>query len=157
MRRARALASSLVVALAASTVFALPIAAGADDAKPGAKATLTVNVGSFRSPNGRLGCRIFARAEGFPDKATQLAQAWAPIAGKAASCTFTGLEPGVYAVSVIHDENGNGKLDTNLLGMPTEGYGASNNRTHAMSSPSFDESKLTLPAGATAIAVTLHY
>jgi uncharacterized protein (DUF2141 family) len=39
---------------------------------------------------------------------------------------FEGLAPGSYAVLVYHDENNNGKLDTNALGMPKEGVGTSN-------------------------------
>lgn len=48
---------------------------------------------------------------------------------KEGACCFLleGLAPGSYAVMVYHDENGNGKLDTNALGMPKEGVGTSNN------------------------------
>jgi uncharacterized protein (DUF2141 family) len=45
-----------------------------------------------------------------------------------AVCEFPGVTPGTYAISVFHDENSNGKLDTNLLGIPREGVSASNNR-----------------------------
>lgn len=40
---------------------------------------------------------------------------------------FPELEDGDYAIKLLHDENSNGKLDTNLVGIPTEGYGFSNN------------------------------
>lgn len=40
---------------------------------------------------------------------------------------FENLEPGDYAVSVIHDRNNNGKLDTNTLGIPKEGFAFGNN------------------------------
>jgi uncharacterized protein (DUF2141 family) len=33
------------------------------------------------------------------------------------------IKPGKYAIAVIHDENCNGKLDTNMFGIPKEGYG----------------------------------
>ncbi len=42
-----------------------------------------------------------------------------------ARCDFEDISPGTYALAVIHDENGNGKLDTNWVGIPTEGYGFS--------------------------------
>ena len=37
------------------------------------------------------------------------------------------LPPGKYAIRYFHDENMNGNLDTNKMGIPTEGYGFSNN------------------------------
>jgi uncharacterized protein (DUF2141 family) len=43
-----------------------------------------------------------------------------------ARCDFEDIPPGTYALAVIHDENMNGKLDTNWLGIPKEGYGFSN-------------------------------
>jgi uncharacterized protein (DUF2141 family) len=45
---------------------------------------------------------------------------------KRAVCEFPGVAPNTYAVSVFHDENSNGKLDTNFMGIPREGVGASN-------------------------------
>jgi uncharacterized protein (DUF2141 family) len=42
---------------------------------------------------------------------------------KDASFEFSDIKPGKYAIAVIHDENCNGELDSNLFGIPTEGYG----------------------------------
>jgi len=42
-------------------------------------------------------------------------------------CEFPGVAAGTYAVSAFHDENSNGKLDRNFMGIPREGVGASNN------------------------------
>jgi uncharacterized protein (DUF2141 family) len=62
------------------------------------------------------------------------------------SCTFSNLEPGNYSVAAVHDENSNGKLDKNFVGVPSEGYGVSNNKTYALSSPKWDESIFTIAA-----------
>ena len=43
------------------------------------------------------------------------------------SYTFKNLSEGDYAIKLYHDENDNGLLDTNLVGLPSEGYGFSNN------------------------------
>ena len=59
-------------------------------------------------------------------------------------CTWRDLPAGTYAVSVIQDENSNGSLDLNTFGVPTEGYGASNNVLPATSAPRFVDSTLTL-------------
>ena len=69
------------------------------------------------------------------------------ITGPTALCTFEGVAPGAYAIAVMHDENGDGKLDKNFFGVPTEGYGVSNNRTHALRNPSWDESRFVLEPG----------
>jgi len=52
---------------------------------------------------------------------------------------FRNLTAGVYAVTVIHDRNSNGELDTNFFGIPTESYGFSNNATAMFGPPSFSE------------------
>ena len=68
---------------------------------------------------------------------------------------FDNVEPGEYALTVLHDENGNGKLDTNLLGMPKEGYGVSNNAFRRFGPPRFREAKITV--NGEPISVPLYY
>ena len=51
---------------------------------------------------------------------------------------------GIYAVSVHHDENKNGKLDTNVIGIPIEGIGASRNPSMTFGPPEFDEANFRL-------------
>ena len=43
-----------------------------------------------------------------------------------AKCKIENLQPGEYAAFVLHDGNGNGKVDSNIVGVPTEGFGFSN-------------------------------
>lgn len=57
---------------------------------------------------------------------------------------FENLKTGTYAVRYFHDENESGKLDTNLLGKPVEGYGFSNNVFAKFGPPSFDKWLFTL-------------
>jgi uncharacterized protein (DUF2141 family) len=56
-------------------------------------------------------------------------------------CTITlkNLNPGKYAVRYYHDENMNGKMETNLVGKPTEGYGFSNNIIGKFGPPPFEK------------------
>ncbi len=49
------------------------------------------------------------------------------------------LKPGKYAVRFYHDENLNGKMETNLVGKPTEGYGFSNNVIGKFGPPPFEK------------------
>ena len=57
-----------------------------------------------------------------------------------------GLPAGRYVVKSFADENGNAKLDTNLLGLPTERYGFSNDARGRMGPPGFDAAAVPLDA-----------
>lgn len=118
--------------------------------------TIAVRVPAVRSSSGSLVCRLFSKGDGFPGKATYQTQQSVPIVYNAAVCTFSGLAPGSYAVAVFHDENGNGKLDTNFIGIPREGVGVSNNRLRKMGAPRWDDAKFTL-SGDTTLDVNLRY
>ncbi|MGO9758789.1 MAG: DUF2141 domain-containing protein [Roseiarcus sp.] len=73
------------------------------------------------------------------------------------SVVFTELKPGAYAVITFHDENDNGKLDENALGLPAEGYGFSNDAEGFFAAPSFKDAAVTLGGHDKAIAITLKY
>lgn len=69
---------------------------------------------------------------------------------------FDGLPDGDYAISVIQDLNGNGRLDSNPIGMPTEPYGFSNDATGNFGPPSFDSAKITLTQAPLSISVRVN-
>jgi len=58
---------------------------------------------------------------------------------------FSGLAAGNYAVSVVYDEDGNGKLNTGFLGIPSEPVGFSNNAKATFGPPSFDKASFAFP------------
>jgi uncharacterized protein (DUF2141 family) len=135
-----------------SATLALVVLAGA---VPAAGAKLTVSIAAIRSDRGSIYCELFTSSNGYPkdsSKAFQLAKA--AIDHRAATCVFAGLPPGTYAVAAYHDENGNGKLDTNFLGIPSEGVGASNDAKGTMGPPSFEKAKFAV--GAADLGVTIH-
>jgi uncharacterized protein (DUF2141 family) len=145
--------------LLAAWTIALPVAwlQPADVVMADTGAALRLDVGELRNTRGTLNCRLFAQPADFPDGEGS-ATVRASIVGKQVSCAFANLAPGTYAVAVVHDENGNGRLDRNLLGVPSEGYGVSNNRTYALSAPRWDEAKFTLAANdQTVLRVSLRY
>ena len=76
----------------------------------------------------------------------KLAAQTAPMPAGNAKLAFSGLAPGRYALRVFADENGNGKLDTNLLGMPTERYGFSNDAIGDRAAPGFDAAAFQVKA-----------
>lgn len=65
-----------------------------------------------------------------------------PIRQSAISCTLPPLPYGTYAIAVFHDLNGNGQLDKNALGVPTEPYGFSNDVRSKWQAPSFGEAAI---------------
>ena len=124
-----------------------------------ASTSVEVVVPGVRNGEGSVGCRLFAAAEGFPsDGAAAVQQVMAPIVDGAARCTFGDVPARWYAVAVMHDEDGDQVLDSNFLGMPTEGYGVSNNKTYAMASPRWDESRFEVTAGVVSrLTIQLRY
>jgi uncharacterized protein (DUF2141 family) len=61
------------------------------------------------------------------------------------SLKFSGLEKGTYAIALFQDLNNNGKLDKNLIGIPTEPYAFSNNVKPRFSAPAYDDCKFSVP------------
>ncbi|HET9055094.1 MAG TPA: DUF2141 domain-containing protein [Cyclobacteriaceae bacterium] len=64
------------------------------------------------------------------------------VTGKEVSLVFENVAPGDYAISTFHDENDNNKLDTNLLGIPNERYGFSNDARGTFGPPSFEKARI---------------
>ncbi len=113
----------------------LPATAIAQAPCPG----IHVKILNIRNSIGTVACALFESPEGFPTEfllaATNVMVI--KIRKSQARCDFEGIPPGTYAMAVIHDENMNRKLDANWLGIPTEGYGFSNNATGALGPPAF--------------------
>jgi uncharacterized protein (DUF2141 family) len=70
---------------------------------------------------------------------------------------LTNLAPGSYAIILFHDENGNGKLDKNALGVPTEPYGFSNNVQGFLGPPAYKEAVMEINADDKAVRIALIY
>jgi uncharacterized protein (DUF2141 family) len=126
---------------------------GLSVAPPGWAAELVVEVSGVRSDRGRVGCALFAAEAGFPMETAVARLDWQPARPAGTTCRFTGLAPGLYALAVSHDLNGNGKTDTNFLGIPTEDWGVSNNVRPSMRAPRFKEAAFQVGDGTTRIAV----
>ncbi len=77
-------------------------------------------------------------------------------AARAASLSLGDVAPGVYALAVIHDENGNGRLDR-FMAVPREGFGFSRNPRIRMGPPRFDEVRFEVGAGRVRQAVQMKY
>jgi uncharacterized protein (DUF2141 family) len=121
----------------------------------GTPASLDVTVTGIKHTRGTLLTCVWTEKSGFPTcqkSATAIKQKMA-ITGASMRVRFANLPAGSYAVSVHHDEDGDGKLKTNFIGMPKEGVGVSNNPGGI---PSF--AKAQIQVGATsAITINMRY
>lgn len=157
IRTARLLGPGVATGVLAATL-ALGSSAMADEPSSPRTATVSAEVSTLRNQKGHLFCRLYSSPAGFPEGRAGTRELRLAIHGPTARCTFEGVPAGTYAVSVMHDENANERLDKNFLGVPTEGYGASNNHTHALSAPGWDESKFGVASGKdVGLAIALRY
>jgi uncharacterized protein (DUF2141 family) len=144
-------------------ILALTLASAAfpafSQAQP-ASSGVKVEVTGFRNDKGQLGCSLWNGPQGFPrDDSHILKHVWAPINAARGECVFNGPFPaGDYAVTLFHDENKNGKFDSNMIGYPLEGYGFSNNVVPKFSAPTWDQCKFRYDGnGWKQIPVTMIY
>ena len=72
------------------------------------------------------------------------------------SILVVNLKPGTYGITLYHDQNGNGELDTNLLGAPNEPFGFSNNPNIGFSTPNFDAFKFEYDGESKELSITLN-
>lgn len=119
----------------ARAVLALSAAATLGGAASGADVRVAVT--GLRSEKGQVLACLTTRADTFPNcEKDPAARKLTVPAAKEVALDFGTVPPGRYAVSVIHDENANGKLDTSLI-IPREGYGFSNDAPVRMGPPKF--------------------
>lgn len=121
--------------------------------------SVNVKIQNISNNTGVIACAIFDSGEGFPDKFLKFASKImiTQIRGKDASFEFSDIKPGKYAIVVIHDENHNGELDTNLFGMPKEGYGFSSGAQVTLSAPSFYDAEFSYDGGVMQMTIHLTY
>lgn len=106
---------------------------------------ITVNIETVKSSTGQIGVLLFNKAQGFPgEDKSALKQELVPAKKGKMSVSFDNLPYGTYAITIMHDENNNLKVDTNVLGIPKEGYGFSNNARNLFRAPRFGEAAFEL-------------
>ncbi|MEO0424779.1 MAG: DUF2141 domain-containing protein [Pseudomonadota bacterium] len=90
-------------------------------------ASLDVRVTSIDEPEGYIMLAMFDSAEAFDNGGQPVRAVRLPVESNELHTTFDDLPAGNYAIRLYHDANGNGELDSNMMGLPKEGYGFSNN------------------------------
>jgi uncharacterized protein (DUF2141 family) len=120
-------------------------------------ANLSVSVIDLRNAKGHVRLGVFDRAKGFP-REREAARLWKTMPADSREKTFAiELPPGQFAVVVLHDENGNKKLDENFLGVPKEGYGVSNNPKPRFRAATFSEAVFELDDSGAVLTISIQY
>ena len=144
------------VLLFAVLVFGnLPAAVIAQSSCPG----IHVKVLNIRNSTGTVACALFESPVGFPIEYLHNATNIMVIKIRDAQARFDFLDipPGTYALAVVHDENMNGKLDTNWMTIPKEGYGFSNDAKALLGPPSFSAARFQYDGETVDLTISLHY
>ena len=137
----------------------LVLLSGAPATQPrdGDGALLRVRVTDARSTKGQMIFGVFDQPKGFPSDQKRSVN-WQTKRADAGELVFEcRLPPGKYAASVLHDENGNGQMDMNLIGVPKEGYGVTNNPKPKRRAARFDEALFDLPPEGREMTISLQY
>ena len=119
---------------------------------------IKVDVVGLHSNDGEVHCALYSSADGFPDGFAKAAKTTTvKIANEQAVCEFAPVNPGDYAISVFQDENSNGKLDRNFVGMPKEGVGASNDAKGSFGPPKFVDARFSYKGGTQELTIHMQY
>jgi uncharacterized protein (DUF2141 family) len=118
--------------------------------------SLTVSVSNILSDKGVIRLYLFDNAEAFPQKMNLAVKT---VSAKAIKGTqqiqIDGIVPGNYAIAIIHDENNDGKLNLNLIGIPKEPTGASNGAVGKMGPPKYKDAVILISAATKTIAIKM--
>jgi uncharacterized protein (DUF2141 family) len=139
----------LVAALAIVTTIVV--------AEPAFAARIIVTVTGLKNPAGGVYIGLYATPSKFlngtqVDAMKKVRASTGPI-----TVSFDNLPPGTYAVGAYHDENYNDHLDTNFIGLPTEGYALSNGVRAVMAKPTFQQAAFTIGTADTPIPLHIRY
>lgn len=126
-------------------------------AGPASAARIVVTIDGVHSNQGNVFVGLYAGPAKFlegnqNDAMRKVRASTAPM-----TVVFDNLPPGVYAVGAYHDENGNDHLDTNILGLPVEGYALSNGVRAVMSKPTFQQAAFSVGEQGAVVALHIRY
>jgi|CXWL01.1.fsa_nt_gi uncharacterized protein (DUF2141 family) len=134
-----------------SILVALLLGAALPSAQAEGAAIVTVSVSNVRAQRGAVMAALYAESW----ESRPLATARAAAAGDSVTLTLAAPTSGRYAVRVFHDVNGDGRLGTNLIGIPSEPTGASNNAPPRFGPPTFEGAAFDVGAAGASVAIAL--
>ncbi len=123
-------------------------------------ADVTITIPNVENNSGAIHSALWKGADGFlADDAEGVASQTQSAKAKSGAVImiFKDVKPGTYAISLYHDENGNGEMDSNFLGIPKEAYGFSNDAKGSFGPPSFSAASFTVKNSDVPMSITLNY
>jgi uncharacterized protein (DUF2141 family) len=147
--RATPFPALLTTAALALSALAAPHAAGAQTP---AEAVVRVSVTNIRAQQGFIMVALYDEANW---GRTAVTRARVPVTGDVVAFTLTAPAPGRYAIRMFQDVNGDGAMDTNVIGIPTEPIGFSNNAPLQFGPPAFDVAAFEVAASGAAQSIAL--
>lgn len=143
----------MVLRAAAVTLFTLLLLL---EAAQVSAETLTVTVTGLRGARGMLFMTVWNdEARFLKDVRQAAARRMVPVSGPETTVVVEGLPRGVYVVTAFQDENGNGELDRNFIGLPKEPVGVSNDARGMMGPPKFKAAAFELNGPSRSIPIRL--
>lgn len=117
--------------------------------------SIEVTVQNIREAKGTIRVGLFNKDEDFLVKAIdgKIVKA----SGAEVTIVFENLQPGDYAVSIIHDKNENGRLDKNFIGIPKEGFAFGNNAMNTFGPPDFKDAKVKVDGNRVKQVIKMKY
>ncbi|TVP51910.1 MAG: DUF2141 domain-containing protein [Mongoliibacter sp.] len=117
---------------------------------------LTLEVTNVKDESGVIRVLLFKGESGFPgDVGKAFRNASVPIKGNKATIVFKDLPEGEYALSVFHDSLNTGKLRTNAMGIPRDGYGFSNNASGTFGPPKYKDASFKVTTDQNQVSIKL--
>ncbi|HEY9824062.1 MAG TPA: DUF2141 domain-containing protein [Stenomitos sp.] len=124
----------------------------------GLSGDLEVKLNGLKNGNGQVCLSLFSGPKGFPQggKGSSLRSSQCAVASQK-TVLFKNVPLGSYAIAVIHDMNRDGRLNTNGLGIPNEGFGFSNNPPLRFGPANFAESQVFVSGKTTTVNIQMRY
>ncbi len=140
----------LVLASLLGAFASLPVFAAAAD--------LNIEISGVRVASGKILLSLFNSADGYPEDTTKAFRSVSAVATQGTTkLTIPSVPAGTYAIVFGHDENGNGQIDRNALGIPKEGFGFSNDPSIGLSAPSFAKTQFEVRVSPTLVHMTMKH
>jgi len=118
--------------------------------------TQTLVISNLDKIKGKLYIGWYNSADAFPEPSRSVYRKIVEVENKeSVEVPFENIPPGIYAVAVFLDKNGNGKIDKNILGIPKEKYGFSNNKYPLTRAATFTEAAFTIGEKELSISIRL--
>jgi len=125
------------------------------------QATLEVKIIGIRSDKGEILMSLYDDSDQYPRNPRQelgnIRVSKKTIKDKTLTHKIEGLKPGDYALSLLDDENKSGDIDLTRLGIPTEGFGFSNNVRPFLSAPAYRRCVFKIKEGTNKIEIKVQY